>query len=241
MRVQMIPDEGIFGHIHEELSETAIREERRRETLFGIALELLVNNRHKLKWFKLYCSQLSSSTLLKTGHGRAGLTFFFGLYRVIPLLMLLSAYLRRNNQARAIRPRRQICIQRMKSFDEISNFNHSHGAPLTRSPTSPAPSLSPRRRTHSWAPSSFWPPLGRSQEGRLSSDSFSVNSSPVPHRGFEVTTRPSRNRQPQKSWHNVHQSDTSNSHTPTSLGDVDWMQRWRSLSAVVRLIHLTVK
>lgn len=168
----------------------------------------------------------SSSLILKTSHGQAGLALFLCLYGVVPVLFLIR-YL----------------VTRTTSEDErtdlhansISEKPSSIPGPVGSAPqsafTSPPPSPPGR-------PRSLGPTIrAMTTEGGVQSDTESITSSPA-HRGFEVLNRPPRHRRLSGSWANVYPESTQ--HQPLtlrSLGDVDWLLRRRSLNAVVRKIH----
>ncbi|KAL0949966.1 hypothetical protein HGRIS_009986 [Hohenbuehelia grisea] len=182
---------------------------------------------------------------LKTGHGQAGLAFFIGLYGLVPVLLAISFFL---DQSRA-------------SSDDKSdkstktNLTGAEKAPSTQtepmfsrpqSELNVSPPSSPRQRVNSWGPSSMWQRSHeaqksheghRSHEGRLSEDSESL-SSVGPQRTFEVLNRPARTRRGQLSaWHSAESTAAMSHQTGTlpRLGDVDWLQRRRSLNAVDEL------
>lgn len=162
---------------------------------------------------------------LKSDHGRAGIAFFICLYGVIPLLILFSAYSNRRQTASTDESERM----RANSVDASEKLGPVRSAP--QSTHNISPSASPRPRTHSWGPSSMW---HTSHEGRMSSDSESVVSA-SPQRGFEVLNRPSRSHRSSGNRLAIPTAEGSARQlTSRSLQDVDWLQRRRSLNAVVR-------
>ncbi|KAJ7179146.1 hypothetical protein C8R46DRAFT_941643, partial [Mycena filopes] len=170
-------------------------------------------------------SDAAQPVTLSTVHGRAGLALFICLYGLIPLLALIHALTKKHA------PLLETNDARKRADSDVTEKDRS-----PRSTHSPSPPASPRRRTHSWGPSSW----GKTREDSLSIDSGSAemgdpfNPTP-PHRGFEVLNRPARTRRASGSRLGVpltHMSQGIGSH---SLGDLDWLNRRRSLTAVGEL------
>ncbi|KAJ6613462.1 hypothetical protein B0H10DRAFT_2048593 [Mycena sp. CBHHK59/15] len=169
--------------------------------------------------------------VLSTTHGRAGIALFACLYGLIPLLFILC---------KSTRPARDPTIYEKDNSRKRADSDATEKDRLPQSTHSPSPPASPRPRTHSWGPSSW----RKSRDDYLSSDNDSESaelgesSNPAPvHRGFEVMNRPARTRRASGSRVGVpieHISQHAGSH---SLGDLDWLSRRRSLSAVGELDH----
>jgi len=183
---------------------------------------------------------LSPNTTLKTGHGKAGLALFIGLYAFIPLLVILSLCFRRFHDSPEDdqSEKNEESSQHTNSTDS-SEMLGSQGGPRStpQSIISPSPPPSPRPRTHSWGPSSLWQ---KRKEGRLSSDESVRSASPSasPQRGFEVLNRPSRPHQASGSWLAVPSAALSQRVESRNLGDIDWLQRRRSLNTVVLFVAI---
>ncbi|KAJ3769522.1 hypothetical protein FB446DRAFT_747720 [Lentinula raphanica] len=177
-------------------------------------------------------SSSSTSLHLHTGHGIASLVFFIALWGVFPLLWLLSRYAERSSKSKGsidegLTPDKQ----QTTSIDTAEKLKSTQSR--SRTPSRPS---SPRQRTHSWGPSILWRP---STDRRPSSDSDSNSSAgpqaaltvnapvPEPPRSFEVVNRPPRVRR------------TQMDRTPvSSLRDIDWLQRRRSLNTVGELDYV---
>ncbi|TFK75923.1 hypothetical protein BDN72DRAFT_809719 [Pluteus cervinus] len=172
-------------------------------------------------------------THMSTPHGQSGLALFACLYGAIPLLLLHNVYVNLSHQSDGS----TVSGHRVSHSVEISDKQLlPPGAPGSepQSLHTSSPPASPRPRTHSWGPSSMWQ---QSLENGLSTDtSESLNSTP-PQRAFEVTNRPVRQRQRSESWRAVPLLQTSAQYNVASrsLGDIDWLQRRRSLNAVGEL------
>jgi hypothetical protein len=102
---------------------------------------------------------------------------------------------------------------------------------ITQSAGIHTPPPSPRRRVSSWAGHALWQGT-RTQEPRVSSDTESTTSITAQPRAFEVVNRPQRIRR---------SSTNTNSRVPRSLGELDWLERRRSLNAVVRLCLVCIR
>ncbi|KAJ7700077.1 hypothetical protein B0H17DRAFT_1129081 [Mycena rosella] len=157
---------------------------------------------------------------LSTTHGRAGIALFACLYGLIPLLTLLYASTHSRHASIA-----EPDVSRPSDVTEKDQ--------MPRSIHSPSPPPSTRRRTHSWGPSSW----RKVREDSLSIDSGSAEmaDSLTTQRGFEVLNRPARTRRASGSRLGVplaHISQHTGSH---SLGDLDWLNNRRSLTAVGEL------
>ncbi|KAJ7638799.1 hypothetical protein FB45DRAFT_1133214, partial [Roridomyces roridus] len=157
---------------------------------------------------------------LSTAHGRAGLALFVSLYAVILLLALAHLSTRHTHTH----------ISRERTDSDAAEKDK-----LPSSTYSPSPPASPRRRTPSWVPSSW-----RKPEDTLSIDTTSAETedpfnTPPTHRSFEVINRPARTRRASGSRVGspvTHRPQYSGSH---SLGDLDWLNHRRSLTAVSEL------
>ncbi|KAG6332713.1 hypothetical protein ID866_6374 [Astraeus odoratus] len=167
----------------------------------------------------------TSSPILRTAHGIAGVALFVGLYVVIPLLCLLAICFPCHRPRKEITDNSEVGVSRANSVDtaeKLASVQQQTQLPHS-SPTTP------RIRQHSWGGSSFW--LGsRSTEGRASSDSGSLHSA-SPQRGFEVLNRPARIRRASTNGIGYMDSYQRVPVAPRSLGDVDWSDRRRSHNA----------
>jgi len=177
----------------------------------------------------------SSNTLLKTTHGKAGLALFIALYGLFPLLFFVR-FLRWRMSAspreivgkiRAERSRADSSdtAEKLNSYRAASDTNQP-GAVPTSPPVSPPGSTPSRRHLRLWF---------RSREGRTSSDTASESESTVPPT-FEVVNRPARTRHPSAGgtptlYDHAHRPST----TPRNLSDLSWLDRRRSVNAVVRI------
>jgi hypothetical protein len=165
---------------------------------------------------------------LKTGHGITGLVFFVCLYGLVPgLYVIVLGFQRRDNLLGRRVQSEQHEAERAASPDSPDKVDSIVGFPsgTPRSVGDTSPPSSPRPRTSSWGLSS------NLHENRLSSESESLNSA-GPMRTFEVVNRP-RIRQSSGNWHAHPGEYTPHQLESTNLGDIDWLQRRRSLNAVV--------
>jgi hypothetical protein len=180
----------------------------------------------------------SSSIALKTTHGKAGLVLFVGLYVLIPVFLLLPVCLRRSRESPDQKSEKSTTTRpRIDSGDttEVRSSNHLKSA--SQSVNNPSPPSSPRPRVHSWGPMSLWP---RNHDAPITSDNESVLTAPVT-RGFEVSNRPAQTRRPRtasNSWLAAAAAAELRRSAPvsgpsTNLGDINWLQRRRSLNALV--------
>lgn len=176
----------------------------------------------------------TSGRHLQTGHGIAGLIFFSLLYILVPVLLLISSWRRHPRDTPKPFENERIGPEQVQSPDTIEKVDPfsgpSRSVPHSVRDASLPPS--PRPRTNSWGGM-----MSRSYEGRLSSDSESIGSA-SPQRGFEVVNRPSRARKASGgSWRLPPPGESSLDHFATrSLQEIDWLQRRRSLNAVVRIV-----
>ncbi|TRM67549.1 hypothetical protein BD626DRAFT_479127 [Schizophyllum amplum] len=158
----------------------------------------------------------ASTAHLKTAHGRAGLVLFVLLYVVLPLLLLLRLGSRKLHN-RSASPTYQSEGRELKGVELTETPPHARA----RSPTqSFASSAETRPRTMSLPLSTHNAPM-------------STESTEGGKRSFEVLNRghrPSRPSRPATSM------SLSSPHVLSrSLGELDWLQRRRSLNAVGEL------
>lgn len=176
----------------------------------------------------------SSSKVLKTTHGQAGLALFISLYGLIPLLFA-AYYLRRRLFAspRDIVGKIRAERSRADSTDTAEKLN-SYRNPADSSqrgivrPPAPASSAgyTPSRKRLG-----FW---FQSREGRMSSESATESESPVPHT-FEVVNRPARTRHPSAGGAPSLHEPAYRTTTPRNLSNLSWLERRRSVNAMVCL------
>ena len=202
---------------------------------YGLGLAGLVTSFTSIRSTMVITKRSASSPILRTGHGIAGLILVVALYVVVPFLYLLSfSRSARRTPRKEVVDRSEVAASRANSVDTAEKLASNSTPQQTQYP--PSPPASPRARLHSWGGSSFW--LGRrSREGRVSTDSESMHSA-GPQRAFEVVNRPARIRRASingLSYPNIEIYQRVPV-VPRSLGDVDWLDRRRSLNAVVCMI-----
>jgi hypothetical protein len=159
---------------------------------------------------------------LSTTHGRAGLALFICFYGGLLLLITVSTKHAKD----------ELEAEREESRKRADSDVTEKGQ-LPRDAQTPSPALSTRRRTQSWGPSSW----RKVREDSLSIDSGSAEmadlSPPPAQRAFEVLNRPARTRRASGSRLSVPLTNMSHPTGSHSLGDLDWLNRRRSLTAVV--------
>ncbi|KAH0839762.1 hypothetical protein J3R83DRAFT_704 [Lanmaoa asiatica] len=204
---------------------------------YGLGFAGLVTSFTSIRSTMVLTKRSASSPILRTGHGIAGLILVIALYVVVPFLYLLLFFrpARRRLQKEVV-DRSEAAASRANSVDTAEKLASSSAPQQTQYP--PSPPASPRARLHSWGGSSFW--LGRrSREGRVSTDSESMHSA-GPQRAFEVVNRPARIRRASingLAYPNIEIYQRVPV-VPRSLGDVDWLDRRRSLNAVNELDYV---
>jgi len=202
---------------------------------YGLGVGSLVTSFTTIRASSSVAKRTTSSSLLRTTHGVAGLVLSIGLYVVFPLLCLLVYW------TPCTRPRKEVAVSseaapsqsRTNSVDTAEKL-----ASVQQTPHSASSPASPRTRLHSWGGSSFWLG-GRSTPGRASSDSESVCSA-GPQRAFEVLNRPARTRR--VSTNGIHPNIDAYQRvpvTPRGFSDQEWSERRRSRSIGVSTIQYT--
>jgi hypothetical protein len=171
----------------------------------------------------------SSNAVLKTLHGQAGLGLFIALYAIVPLLFL--AYFLRwrllTSTPKGIVGKIRAERSRADSSDTAEKLNSYKSTTDTNQQSSVrTPPSSPPSRGHL----GFW---FRNKEGRISGESATESESPVP-RTFEVVNRPARMRQPSAGG-SSNLYEPAHRSTPRNLSDLSWLERRRSVNAVVRI------
>jgi hypothetical protein len=172
----------------------------------------------------------TNRSVLPTKHGVAGLALFIALYVIMPFLYLFHLCCSPSQPPKEVSP--EAITSRANSTDTAEKLAAYTATQHSQYPPS---QHSPRTRLHSWGGSSFL--LGRrSREGRTSTDSESMHSS-GPQRAFEVVNRPARIRRSSANGLAYPNTDVYQRVpvAPRSLGDVDWLDRRRSLNAVNEL------
>lgn len=172
----------------------------------------------------------SSDIILKTAHGKAGLALFVAFYGLVPAATLIVRFCERHHKS----AKDETTTEESRSSAEKLGSMAPPSPSAPQSMHSPSRSGSPRPRAHSWGPSSLFK---LSHEGRLSSDSESNLS--TPQRTFEVLNRPPR-RQPERLAIPTSAMDSLQRVASRGLSEVDWLQRRRSLNAVVSCVIFVV-
>lgn len=197
---------------------------------YGAGVGGLVSSFTSMSSTVITMKRSTSRTVLPTGHGVAGLALFIALYVIMPFLYLFHLCCLPSRSPKEVS--QEAITSRANSTDTAEKLaaytatQHSHYPPSQHSP---------RTRLHSWGGSSFF--MGRrSREGRTSTDSESMHSS-GPQRAFEVVNRPARIRRSSANGLAYPNTDVYQRVpvAPRSLGDVDWLDRRRSLNAVNEL------
>lgn len=183
---------------------------------------------------RLSVRSTSTNAVLKTAHGQVGLALFIALYGLVPLF-LLASYLRWRIFASSTVIVGKIgaertCADSSDTAEKLNSYRtatdtNQQGAVRSSAPPS-SPEQSPSRRS-----------LGlwfRNKEVKGSSETASESESPV-QRTFEVVNRPARTRNPSASgtptfYEHAHRS----SNVPRNLSELSWLERRRSVNAMVR-------
>jgi hypothetical protein len=198
---------------------------------YGAGVAGLISSFTSIASTMITVKRSTSSTILQTVHGIAGLALFIALYVMMPFLYLLAACCLRSRPPKEVTELPAAITSRANSTDTAEKLAAYSAAQHSQYP----PPHSPRTRLYSWAGSSFWLSR-RSREGRASTDSESMHSS-GPQRAFEVVNRPARTRRSSTNGLVYPNIDVYQRVpvTPRSLGDVDWLDRRRNPSAAVSL------
>lgn len=169
----------------------------------------------------------SSSNTLTTNHGKAGLAFFVGLFGIVPLLLIVSACIRRRSHNSTVNARQRANSGELAEKAELYPSRVA-SPPLTTEEGAPG---EPRAKASSWNTLSPWP----NRNARRSSESgLDGATSPAPssQRSFEVTNRPPRARQP--SAHSLAAfADPRPSIGGKHFSEMSWPERWRNLNTMV--------
>ena len=187
-----------------------------------------------------------SSSFIQTGHAKAGIAFFVALYGCLPLLLLVT-FLVRLRSSRAIEGEGKasngtsVAGLAISEKHDISNEANPHDATLTENSLNRVSQAVARQRTYSWCSVNIWP-MGRSRDkgGRPSYES-GRESNEGTTKGFEVLNRNTRTRRTSSNGLLPSAVDhrSSSSRLPRSLSDLSWLDRRRSVNAVVSLIDST--
>ncbi|KAL6309597.1 hypothetical protein BKA93DRAFT_722793 [Sparassis latifolia] len=174
----------------------------------------------------------SSSAVLKTAHGRAGLAFFVGFYGLVPLLFGISAYYKHIVRKTEITGKdhevERLRVNSSETGEKPEPGNGRVGSP-DQSMNGRPDGSDPRPRVRSW---SGWPGFS----ARRSSDSGfdSTGAPPPPKRSFEVVNRPARVRRASANSLAAF-SDPRMGTTPRNLSDMSWFDGRRNANDVGEL------
>lgn len=200
--------------------------------IFGLGITGLITSFTSISYDSSPDKFTEPSLYLQTSHGIAGAALAAAFYVAVPIVFLLSLFMRRRSDERNLLPQ-----------DEAEKVT-------VRSPVPSTPTLdgildhqvSPN---HSRSQSStgllqFWRrSVDRSRSSDVDGDEFGVvrdPPSPQQSRGFEVVNRP-KNAQRGSSYsvnnHTDHGSGRTATHTTMRLGEISWLSRRRMVNTVV--------
>ena len=205
---------------------------------YGTGLTALVSSFTSITSGATISRRATSNMVLKTSHGQAGLALFVALYGFVPLLFL--AYFVRwrlfastpkeiVGKIRAERSRADSSdtAEKLNSFRGIADTGNQGGGALSRTPV-PSPGPTPSRRHIG-----LW--FRKSREGLASSAESGPESSESPvHRTFEVVNRRTRHHSASGTLNVYESTNLRSPTTPRNLSDLSWLDRRRSVNAVVR-------
>jgi hypothetical protein len=166
--------------------------------------------------------QSMSALNFRTVHGRAGLVLFVLAYGLLPFLLIVTAW---SSRTRADGQE----THRSRSHEKMP-LRNAASMPNVQSP--PPVSTSPPTKSRLWSLSRPWTKRPRDDLG-TSEDNASISTAPA-QLGFEVLNRPARNRPSLSVSPPVDLPHHARS--PRRLGDIDWLDRRRALSDVVRYL-----
>lgn len=174
----------------------------------------------------------SSAMNLTTTHSKAGLALFAGMFGIVPILLIASAWSMRDSDGSTIRGRYRANSGELVEKAGLYPGRIGSPQPTTNGMSDELTPEEPRQRARSWNTLSPWP---ANRSARRSSESgLDAVSSPSTVRSFEVTNRPTRARH--ASAHSLAAfADTRPSHATRNLSDMSWLERRRSLNTVVSL------
>ncbi|KIY49182.1 hypothetical protein FISHEDRAFT_58127 [Fistulina hepatica ATCC 64428] len=166
---------------------------------------------------------------LKTAHGRAGLALSVALFVIVPVIVLATLWSKHRENRADLQSEGDIGDKRLRQSKDGAAEKGSASAMLLGGPGSPTQSVrssEPRSRTQSFSQ------LLNNNANRPSSDS-DRSAPPAPKSSFVVVNRGQRRR------HSSLSNDLGRAPTPRmlsrTLGEMDWLQRRRSLNTVGEL------
>ena len=194
----------------------------------------------------------TSGFILKTGHGQAALIFFIGLYAALAAFFILTVTQKSSTveaEAASERPDNSRKDSQETGFTFNGTAREKNGTVRRASSPSPAPDQeslppespdTPGKRSMSILGGHFFSRRRNVGEriDRRSSESGRDSMSSGPSRGFEVLNRGNRKRRLSANGLNGYPSEPV---VPRSLSDLSWLERRRSVAAVVsHLIALSL-
>ena len=186
----------------------------------------------------------TSGFILKTGHGQAALIFFIGLYAALAAFFILTVTQKSSTveaEAASERPDNSRKDSQETGFTFNGTAREKNGTVRRASSPSPAPDQeslppespdTPGKRSMSILGGHFFSRRRNVGEriDRRSSESGRDSMSSGPSRGFEVLNRGNRKRRLSANGLNGYPSEPV---VPRSLSDLSWLERRRSVAAVV--------
>lgn len=169
-----------------------------------------------------------SPIYLKTAHGKAGIALFAVMYGLIPVVAL-SLFLARFYKYRSTHVKGE-CV-------DTANEEEKEKRGRSPAPSAPISHSAPDTPVRSHSRTALWPGFWTRDDTKSTDESVpdSIGSSPVPG-AFEVTNRPKRVRRASNNTFDVYGDNTGSyrsNTSPRNLGDISWLERRRSLNAVV--------
>lgn len=188
---------------------------------------------------------LSSGNFLQTTHGKAGLAFFVVLYSILPAIAFLHTKIGSFPRCPKIwRTKERLGKESNDTTTNLGLTTEKANAGSPNRVATPSASsmiiggsapVSPtenRKRTMSWSGSRLW--SGAARLRRSSDSGVESESSAGAPTAFEVLNRPKRFRRTSAHALGEREGDVFRTNgVPRSLSDLSWLERRRSLNAVV--------
>ena len=200
--------------------------------IFGLGITGLITSFTSISYNPSPDKRAEPSLYLQTGHGIAGAALVAAFYVAVPIVFLLSLFMRRRSDER-----------NLLSQDEAEKIAVRSPAPSTLildGALDHQASPNHSRSQSSTGLLQFWRrSMDRSKSSDADGDEFGVRDPPSPRqsRGFEVVNRP-KNAQRGSSYSVNgpidHGSGRTVTHTPMRLGEISWLSRRRMVNTVVR-------
>ena len=197
--------------------------------IFGLGIAGIVTSFTSISYNPSLAKRVDSSLYLQTAHGIAGVVLAAAFYVAVPVVFLVSLFLRHRSGGRVSLPQDEA--------EKLAARSPAHSTPVLDGTLDRQHSPNHSRSQSSTGLLQFWKrSTDWSRTSDTEGDEFGVRDPPSPEqsKGFEVVNRSKHTRGASShSMSGLIDHGIARPHTPSRLGEISWLNRRRMVNTVV--------